>query len=104
MYFCKQFKNFKMKFSEVVATVKAIHVAKAVLSLKKKGIPDTRGSKEWCVLLEGRGWPPKLVIEEAVWVATGKVVDVSTLAQGGEATTNKFLRTLGFDVVKGRAV
>ena len=55
------------------------------------------------MLIEGRGWPPKPIIEDAVLVATGKIVDVSTLTQGGEATTNKFLRSLGFDVVKVRA-
>lgn len=93
-----------MKFNEVVETVKAIHIAKAVKNLKTKGIPDNRGSRDWCVILDGRAWPPKVLIEEAVFVATGKIVDVSTLAQGGEATTNKFLRGLGFDVVKGKAV
>ena len=92
-----------MKFNEVVECVNRFHVAKAILNLKVKGIPDDRGSRDWCVLAEGRGWPPKLVIEEAVLIATGKFVDVSTLAQGGEKTTNKFLRDLGFDVVKGRA-
>ncbi len=92
-----------MKFIEVVEKVKPFHVAKAIINLKTKGIPDNRGSKDWCMLIDGRGWPPKLVIEEAVLIATGKFVDVSTLAQGGEKTTNKFLRDLGFDVVKGRA-
>ena len=55
------------------------------------------------MLIDGRGWPPKLIIEEAVFITTGKFANVSSLTEGVEKTTNKFFRELGFDVVKCRA-
>ncbi len=65
--------------------------------IDREGVPKRRGSRRYNVIVDGRQYPPKYLINIAAKLATGKELDHLTYNGGKEA--NEFLRTRGFSIM-----
>lgn len=72
------------------------HVLDAISEIDRNGIPENRQARGFELVVEGKAYPPKLVISLASKYATGKELHRSEFS-GGE-TTNEVLKGLGFDI------
>ena len=72
-------------------------VADAVGQIARDGISAGRGSTKFCLLLEGRHYPPKYVVALAAHVVLGRALRPNEFSGGPQ--TNALLNSLGFDVV-----
>lgn len=76
------------------------HVLRALHEIQISGIPKNREPTKFNLIHEGHLFPPKLVLSVAAWIATGKELTASEFSGGDES--NKFLRSLGFEIAKKR--
>ena len=72
------------------------HIIKAVQEIDSNGIPPGRESRKFCLIFEGKRYPPKYVLSLANRFANDEELDPSEFSGGQEA--NNFLRRLGFDI------
>ena len=72
------------------------HILSAMKAIDGAGSPPKRGLRKggYGVVRRGKLYPPKLVVQLAVKLATGKNVKSDTFNGGRE--TNHFLESLGF--------
>jgi len=73
------------------------HVIRAAEWISQHGVGD-RDSKKYLVVVNGRTYPPKLVISRAYFYAHGSEWSHENFTGGEE--TNSFLRGLGFKIVE----
>ena len=72
------------------------NVLSAINHIRKNGVPTRRRSTRYCLVHDGRRYPPKYVVSLAVKSATGRALDPQGF--GGGVETNSLLRRLGFSV------
>ena len=72
------------------------HLLKATQIIDREGVPKRRGSRKYNIIVNGRQYPPKYLINIAAKLATGKELDHLTYNGGKEA--NEFLRARGFSI------
>jgi hypothetical protein len=88
----------------IPSEIRASDVRKAISRIRRDGIPPTRRSTRYDVLLDGEPFPPKYVLSVACELATGRQLESGGFSGGAE--TNGYLRQLGFRIVdkRGRVV
>jgi len=84
--------------------IKAVHVRRAGVRIGRDGIPSSRHSTRYDVVVDDERLPPKYVLSVACELATGRHLLPGDFSGGAEA--NGFLRQLGFAIVdkRGRVV
>jgi hypothetical protein len=80
-----------------IPKVTRAHVAWALSKIDKEGIPRKRRSKKWCLVSDGKHYPPKYVLALAVERLSGKQLLPHEHSGGDE--TNNILRALGYEIV-----
>jgi len=78
--------------------IKRSHILQAISHLRKIDVPARRCAKKFVLLHNGSQYPAKYVLAIAHEMATGRELDPETFSGGDE--TNRFLRNLGFDIVR----
>lgn len=79
-------------------TIKASHVRLAAAEIKARGIPKGREADKYLAMVDGEGFPPKLILSIAARFATGTELSAAEFSGGDQANT--FLeKKLGFKVV-----
>ncbi len=73
------------------------HIRKAVRRITNRGFPARRKSRNYCLAVDGRHFPPKYTIALAHKIATGGFLDSGQFSGGDES--ERFLRDRGFAVV-----
>lgn len=76
------------------------HLLKAIEKIDKEGIPDYAQSVYYDVLLNGKKYPPKLVVSYANLFANGEVLDRNTFHGGPNKPAFDLLERNGFTIVK----
>ncbi len=74
------------------------HVIDALREIESEGVSASRRSKSFCLIVNGKKYPPKYVVSLANKYANGEELDPSSFSGGRE--TNGFLKKLGFDIVQ----
>src|SRR3989304_2486811 len=80
-----------------IPEISRANVLSAIKHIQKKGIPPRRRSNRYCLVHDGRRYPPKYVVSLAVKSTTGRALDPREF--GGGVETNSLLRRLGFSIV-----
>lgn len=75
------------------------NIVDAIYEIQINRWDPINNSKKYDLCFDGTRFPPKVVLSIAHRFATGKKIPVSEF-YGGEIAANKFLRKLGFDIVK----
>ena len=73
-------------------------IVHAIQQIKIDRWDKENDSIKYDLIYKGERYPPKIVVKYANKYANGELLDVSTFT-GAEATTNKFFRERGFDIV-----
>ena len=73
-------------------------VVMAVRRIDRAGVPPLRKSRNYCLAMNGKHFPPKYTIAVAHEIVTGESLSADRFSGGAEA--NDFLRRYGFDVVE----
>ena len=74
------------------------HILKAVARIRQDGVPRNRISRRYCLVHDGRRFPPKYTISVAHEVATGRPLPPDEFSGGAES--NRFLGNRGFKVIR----
>ena len=74
------------------------NIMKALRRIIREGTPSRRKSRGYCLVLDGKHFPPKYTIALAHQVATGEPLRPDQFSGGAES--NRFLRSRGFNVVE----
>jgi hypothetical protein len=77
---------------EAFMALSRAHVDAVLDELNRQGIPGNRRSTGYCVVVEGRHYPPKYVVGRAYWFESGR--EWSSDDHYGGSTTNRFLGRL----------
>ena len=72
------------------------HIEKAIRRINREGIPRQRRSRDYCLVMDGKHFPPKYTIALAHEIATGKFLSSDQFSGGAES--NRFLRSRNFGV------
>lgn len=81
----------------IPTTIQKGHILMAAEWIDKNGVGG-RSSRKYVVIIEGKPYPPKLVISRAYFYAHGSEWSHENFTGGKEA--NSFLRRLGFEIKK----
>ena len=73
-------------------------VVKAIRRIDRNGVPPLRRSRNYCLAINGKHFPPKYTIALAHEVVTGESLSPDRFSGGAES--NDFLRRCGFNVVE----
>ena len=71
------------------------HIKEAIRRIDHEGIPRQRRSRGYCLVMDGKHFPPKYTIALAHEIATGKFLSSDHFSGGAES--NLFLRSRNFD-------
>jgi hypothetical protein len=74
------------------------HIIKAIREIDSNGILPGRESRKFCLIYEGRQYPPKYLLSLANRFANDEELDPSEFSGGQE--TNDFLKRLGFEIAE----
>lgn len=77
--------------------ITSAHIVQAMRRIDRDGIPPQRRSRDYCLVADGKHFPPKYTIALAHRLATGEYLRSDRFSGGPES--NDFLRRRGFDVV-----
>ena len=72
------------------------HLIVAADIIDREGVPKTRQSTKYNVIVDGKKYPPKYLIAVASKLATGKMI--SSQDYNGGLESNSFLRARGFSI------
>ncbi len=78
-------------------SIRPKHIRAAITSVRRDGVPPSRQSKDFDLVVDGKRYPPKYVVALAAKGATGRFLRSDEFGGGNE--TNDFLMRLGFSVV-----
>ena len=73
------------------------HIVEAIRRISREGIPRQRRSRGYCLVADGRHFPPKYTIALAHEIATGNFLGSDQFSGGAES--NRFLHSRNFDVI-----
>jgi hypothetical protein len=79
-------------------TIRASHVRLAANEIRANGIPKGREAEKFLVLVDGEGFPPKLILSVAARFATGSELGPGQFS-GGQEANRHLTKNLGFKVV-----
>lgn len=74
------------------------NIEAALRHILREGVPSRRQGREYCLVADGKHFPPKYAIALAHRIATGDFLSSDRFSGGKES--NDFLERRGFDVVK----
>ena len=80
----------------ISAEVTKTDILEALARIERDGVPTRRKARGYCLVANGRHFPPKYTIALAHEIATGEFLSSEAFSGGNEC--NDFLRRLGFDV------
>ena len=75
-----------------------MHIAEAIRRIRRDGVPPRRGARDYCLVTNGKHFPPKYTIAVAHQIATGKCLRPDQFSGGTESI--RFLGSRGFRVVE----
>ena len=81
----------------IPTSIELKHIRAAIDSVRKNGVPQSRQSREFDLVVDGERYPPKYIIALAAEYATGSTLPSTEF--GGGTETNNFLKRLGLSVV-----
>lgn len=73
-------------------------ILKAIQHISRDGVPPRRKSRDYCLEKDGDHFPPKYTIALAHKIATGQFLSSNEFEGGSES--NRFLESLGFDIIE----
>lgn len=73
-------------------------ILEAIQHIRRDGVPSRRKSRDYCLAKDGDHFPPKYTIALAHKIATGRFLRSDEFEGGSES--NKFLESLGFDIIE----
>ncbi len=82
----------------IPVVIKKGHIRKAMQRITIDGFPTRRKSRDYCLVADGRCFPPKYTIALAHEIATGDFLDSEEFSGGDES--ERFLKGHGFDVIE----
>lgn len=74
------------------------HIVEAIRRISRDGVPPRRTGRDYCLIKDGRHFPPKYSIALAHQVATGQSLRSDKFSGGSES--NRFLKARGFNIVE----
>lgn len=80
----------------IPSNIEREHIIKAIREINSNEIPPGRESRKFCLIFEGKQYPPKYVLSLANKFANGEELDPSEFSGGQE--TNNFFKRLEFDI------
>ena len=78
--------------------ITATHIVEAIGRINRKGIPRQRRSRGYCLVADGKHFPPKYTIALAHEIATGYFLSSDQFFGGSES--NRFLLSRNFNVIE----
>ena len=78
--------------------ITATHIVEAIRRINHEGIPRQRRSRGYCLVTDGKHFPPKYTIALAHEIAMGNFLSSDQFSGGAES--NLFLRSRNFDVIE----
>ena len=87
----------KNKENMIPPLITEAHIVEAIRRISREGIPRQRRSRRYCLVADGRHFPPKYTIALAHEIATGNFLSSNQFSGGAES--NCFLHSRNFDVI-----
>ena len=78
--------------------VTTMHIAEAIRRIERDGVPSRRRARGYCLVTDGKHFPPKYTISVAHRIATGKCLRPDQFSGGTESI--RFLEGRGFRIVE----
>ena len=78
-------------------SIRSEHIQAAIDYVRQNGIPSSRQSKDFDLIVDGHRYPPKYIVACAAKYAINRLLKSEEF--GGGKETNTFLEKLGFTVV-----
>ena len=88
----------KDKKNVIPPLITEAHIVEAIRRISHEGIPRQRRSRGYCLVADGKHFPPKYTIALAHELATGNFLGSNQFSGGAES--NRFLRSRSFNVVR----
>ena len=82
----------------IPALITKAHIAEAIRRIRRDGVPSRRRARDYCLVTNGKHFPPKYTISLAHQIATGKCLRPDQFSGGTESI--RFLGSRGFRVVE----
>ena len=82
----------------IPALITRMHIAEAIRRIRRDGVPSRRRARDYCLVTNGKHFPPKYTISVAHQIATGKCLRPDQFSGGTESI--RFLGSRGFRVVE----
>jgi len=82
----------------IPAFITKAHIVEAMRRISREGVPTRRNGRGYCLVEDGRHFPPKYTIAVAHQIATGQGLRSDKFSGGSES--NSFLKTRGFNIVE----
>lgn len=82
----------------IPAFITKAHLVEAMRRVSREGVPPRRTGRDYCLVKDGRHFPPKYTIALAHQVAKGQGLRSDKFSGGSES--NNFLKAHGFDIVE----
>lgn len=77
------------------------HILIALREIDESGVPLRRRSKDYCLVYEGKHYPPKYVISKAAMHSISRELEPHEFSGGkGPGCANPFLESRGFRIVE----
>jgi len=76
------------------------HILRGIEETAEFGVPEGRRSRDYCLVFEGKHYPPKYVISQAAKYAIGRELEPSEFSGGEDpGCANHFLKSKGFHII-----
>ena len=82
----------------IPAFITKAHIVEAMRRISREGVPPRRNGRGYCLVKDGRHFPPKYTIALAHQVSTGHCLRSDKFSGGAES--NSFLKSRGFNIVE----
>ena len=82
----------------IPALITMMHIAEAIRRIRRDGVPPRRKARDYCLVTNGKHYPPKYTISVAHQIATGKCLRPNQFSGGTESI--RFLVSHGLRVVE----
>jgi len=94
---------FNMNKATIAREIEKItkeHIEEAIFEVDKEGIPNNARSNTYDVVVDGKRYPPKLLIEKASKHSPGKAIARKDFHGGKDKTSFKVLSDCGYKIKK----
>jgi hypothetical protein len=77
------------------------HILRALKEIDKSGVPEKRRSKRYCLVYEGKHYPPKYVISKAAIYSISRELEPNEFSGGkSHGCANPFLESRGLQIIE----